>query len=211
MNIYKITPLFLLISLCSCTPEYLTEEELKAYVTDEDNQLSKAINYKGFEAKVTYRPTDLLVLQETGSETQVEKAELERLRKKYGDYYYFILSLSKENKEALYNSDGGYGQFSELVQVLSFRMGQYVNLTTAEQDTIPVGDYVFPRTYGMGGATNLMFAFNREKAGTDEWVQFNLKEFGMGLGSQTFWFRREDLENIPKIKFLEIEGEDKTR
>ncbi|GAA0189796.1 hypothetical protein GCM10009122_50560 [Fulvivirga kasyanovii] len=194
----------MLLFAVACKPEYLSEEELKSYVLDEDNNLSKSSSYKGFDIQVTYRPNDLIILQETGGETAVDTAELKRLESKYSDYYYFILSISRDDKEALYQSGGGQGQFSELVQVLSFRMGQYVNLTTSERDTIPVGDYVYPRTYGMGGATTLMFAFSREKVKADEWLQFNLKEFGMGLGSQTFRFRREDLENVPQIKFTEI-------
>ncbi|ELR73391.1 Putative lipoprotein precursor [Fulvivirga imtechensis AK7] len=192
-----------LLFTLGCKPTYLSEEGLKSYVLDPDNELTKEISYKDYSVKVTFRPADLLIAQETGGETEVEKEELERLRQKYSDHYYFILSLSRDNKEAHYQTGQGFGQFSELVQRLSFRMHEYVNLTTSAQDTIHVGDYIFPRTYGMGGATNLMFAFNREKSIGKEWLQLNLKEFGLGVGNQNFRFRIEDIETVPKINFKE--------
>ncbi|TRX59607.1 hypothetical protein FNH22_10705 [Fulvivirga sp. M361] len=189
-----------LMLLLACTPEYLSEEALKAWIIEQE-ALTKSRAYKGFTTQVTYRPTDLLIAQELGGEEASSTEELQRLENKYSEYYYFILALSRGDKEALYQAEGGYEQFSDLVQTLSFRMGQYLNMTTSGQDTIEVADYVFPRTYGMGGATNLMFVFNKENAWDDDWIQLNLKEFGMGLGNQTFRFKRKDLEDVPRIKF----------
>ena len=198
-SIYLVSFLIILIQ-SSCTPGYVSEAELRAYVL-EKGELTKTREYKGFKTQVTYRPTDLLIAQELGGEAARTQEELNRLGHKYGGYYYFILSLSRGEQEALYGSMGGYGQFSELVQTLSFRMAEYLTITTTGGDTIEVADYIFPRTYGMGGATNLMFVFNKKDAQDDEWVQLNLKEFGLGLGHQTFRFRRRDLEGVPRIKF----------
>ncbi|MEM8567077.1 MAG: hypothetical protein AAGF85_11490 [Bacteroidota bacterium] len=190
----------LILLIQSCTPSYLTEPELQAYIRESET-LTKTREYKGYQIGVSYKPIDLLIAQELGGEVAGSFTRLTELRKKYENYDYFILSLSKADKEALYKTSGGYDQFSDLVQTLSFRMASYVNLTTAGKDTIEVADYVFPRTYGMGSATNLMFVFNKEKTENDEWVQFNLKEFGMGLGNKNFRFRREDLDQVPKIDF----------
>lgn len=200
LNYLVVTGLFFTILGCG-TPEYLSEDDLKAFVLDKDNGLSKEHELKGMKSVVTYRPSDLLVVQETRGETIVDSVELTRLKIKYKNYYYFFLSLSKNSEEAEYQQGSGYGQFSELIQTMAFRMDQYVNMTTNERDTIPVGDYIYPRTFGMSNASTLMFAFNKEKAIGKEWVQFNMKEFGLGVGNQNFRFRVEDLENAPKIKF----------
>ncbi len=194
-----------LLMLFSCTPEFLNEEELKSFVRDEENGLIKSRKLNGYEIQVSYRSTDLIIAQETGGETSVSKEELDRLTNKYADYYYFTLSLSKNNKEALYQSASGQGQFSDLLQTLSFRMANHVNMTTAERDTIYVADYAFPRIFGMGSSTNLMFVFDKNKVEEDEWIQFNLKEFGLGVGNQNFRFRKKDLDNVPKIDFQEIQ------
>lgn len=189
-----------LLSACS-SPTFLSEKELKAYVRDTENEVSREREFKGYKINVTYRPSDLLIAQETRGETTVDSAKLTKLRNKYSNYYYFLLSLSRNNKEAEYQAGGGQRQFSELVQTLAFRMSDYVNLTTSAQDTIPVGDYIYPRTYGMSDASTLMFAFNKEKAKDKEWIQFNMKELGLGIGNMNFRFDTDQLENTPKIKF----------
>jgi len=186
---------------CS-TPEYLSEEALKAYVLESENGVTKKHETNGFQSIVTLRPNDLLILQETRGEVEVDSTTLKKLSNKYKDYYYFILSLSKESKEAEYQTGKGFGQFSDVVQTLSFRMADYVNLTTNTQDTIPVGDYIYPRTFGMSNASTLMFAFNKEKTIDKEWIQFNMKEFGLGIGNQNFRFKIEDLTKVPKINFV---------
>ncbi len=165
-----------------------------------ENDLTKEAGIDGYQVQLTYRPTDLLVHQELDG-GPYDTAEVSGLREKYGRYYYFILSLSRDSKEALHQLDGGMGQYSALVQTLSFRMREYVTLTTSARDTIPVADFMLNRTFGLSQSTDLLFVFAREKARNDEWVQFNLDEFGLGVGNQRFRFRREDLDNVPPLKF----------
>jgi hypothetical protein len=194
----KLYLAFVLIAFGSCKPEYLSPEALTAFVADENNGCATSAKIGETTIAVTYRPTDLLVHQETG-DVAVDPKKLEALRQKYAAYYYFILSLSHNNKEALHQSSGE--QYSDLVQTLSFRMAEYVTLTTAASDTIPVGDFMLNRTFGMSPSTDLLFVFSKEKAKEKEWVQFNLNEFGLGVGNQRFRFRTKDLEGLPEIKF----------
>ncbi|MCZ8072425.1 MAG: hypothetical protein O9311_18935 [Cytophagales bacterium] len=187
--------------LISCRSKTVpSEKELVAYVNDEGNGLKKKIKAGDTDVTVTYRPTDLLVAQELRSSERADTIKVNNLRKKYRGYYYFVLGLSKNDKEALHQTDG-FGQYSELVQTLSFRMGDYVTLTTAASDTIPVGDFILDRTYGLSSSTNILFAFNRQKAIGKEWVQFNLNELGMGLGNLRLRFRSRDIVNVPSINF----------
>lgn len=184
--------------LIACKPDVLSPEALSAYVADGENGLQKSVSVGQTVINVTYRPTDLWVLQETGT-GPIDATKIEALRKKYGQYYYFILSLSDQDKEALHQASGE--QYSELVQTLSFRMNEYVTLTTTAQDTIPVGDFMLNRTYGLNKSTDLLFVFSREQAIGRDWVQFNLNEFGLGAGNQRFRFRTIDLEEVPAIDF----------
>jgi hypothetical protein len=57
------------------------------------------------------------------------------------------------------------------------------------------------RTYGLSSTTDLLFVFNKKKAAGTDWVQFNLNEFGLGLGNQRFRFSTMDLEETPQINF----------
>jgi hypothetical protein len=193
--------LYLLISfaVAGCSPpEYLTAEELTKYISDPENGLVQRAEANGYSMDVTYNPTDLLVKQEAGD--NVDDLKITALRDKYSKYYYFILTLSKNNSEALQPSNQGLAQYSELVQTLSFRMGSYVNLTTSAKDTIPTADFILDRTYGLSNTTSMLFVFSREKTKGKEWLQFNLNEFGLVIGNQRFRFSVKDLEDAPKIK-----------
>jgi hypothetical protein len=188
-----------LLALSCTTPEYLTPEELNKFISDADNGLIQKNEVNGYVLEVAYKPTDLWVHQEIEGES-VDAKKIKSFRSKYDPYYYFILNLSKNNNEAL-QVDGNFGQYSELVQTLSFRMNDYVNLTTAAQDTIPTADAILNRTFGLSEATSVLFVFSKEKAKGKEWVQFNLNEFGMGVGNQRFRFKVKDLEQVPHINF----------
>lgn len=186
------------IVMLGCDRKVLSPEELSSFVVNEEHGLKKSTEVNHVNIAVTYRPVDLLVYQEAGKQIAEEK-EIENLRTKYGQYLYFILSLSHDNKEALHQT--GVSQYSDLVQTLSFRMNEYVTMTTAANDTIPVGDFMLNRTYGMSSSTDILFVFNKEKAIGQDWIQFNLNEFGLGTGNQRFRFDMEKLVNAPQIKF----------
>lgn len=187
-----------LLLLTGCTQvSYLSEEELGKYILNEDNGLIKKKEAGGLNLQVYYKPTGLLVAQELGQKQ--DTALYNQLNKKYGAYAYFVLDLSSNDKNALYQS-GSYDRFSENLQTLAFRMDQFANLTTSAQDTIPVGDFIYPRLYGMSSSATVMFVFNNKKVWDADWVSFNLSEFGMGSGNQQFRFDVNDLKKAPKLK-----------
>jgi hypothetical protein len=97
--------------------------------------------------------------------------------------------------------DGGSTNFSAMVETLSFRMGEYVALVTSSRDTIPVQDFVLDRTYGMSKSTDLLFVFDKAAAKDSDWIQFNLDEFGLGLGNHRFRFSKEKLDEVPQLTF----------
>jgi len=202
IRLYLFVFVLFAFGLANCSvQDFKTAEELSHFVHNTENGLKKSVEVNGIKAEVTFRPTDLWVHQELG-DVSGSVNEIEQLRTKYKDYYYFILSLSRSNKEALHQVQGGMEQYSELVQVLSFRMPEYTTLTTSAADTIPVADFMLNRTYGMSSSTDVLFVFNREKAKQQEWVQFNLNEFGLNIGNQRFRFRCQDLDQAPQLQFI---------
>lgn len=189
----------LCIALGSCHPKEMSVEELKLFLVDQDNGLQHSAEADGTKVFVTFRPIDLLIDQEVDG-ASVDKKTLISLRKKYSDFYYFILSVTKSDEEVLHLT-GDMGKYSQLVETMSFRMQDYVTLTTASQDTIPVGDFMMNRTYGLGSSTDILFSFDKKKTLDDGWVQFNLDEFGFGLGNKRFRFAISDMENAPNVRF----------
>ncbi|NOS93653.1 MAG: hypothetical protein HOP30_17180 [Cyclobacteriaceae bacterium] len=190
----------LLVTFGSCAKQKVSEEELKKYIRDVDNGLRQSIKAGEFAVEATYQPTDLFVLRELGS-SKADTASLNKWHKKYGGHYYFILSISKNGKEAITPTQMPYDEFSDLLQTVSFRLGEYINMTTAKQDTIPLADFIYNRTFGMATGSDILMVFDKKKAAQTDWVQINLKELGLGLGTQNFRFDRERLDEAPEIDF----------
>lgn len=189
---------FLCFLLISCGPNTVsTDEELQAYILDEDNGLVKKWNDGDLNVDIILRPSESLVAQEIGK-GRPDTTTVSRLRKKYSKNLYFMMSVSKGDAEALHSLDG-FGEYSEVLQVLSFRMNEFVRLTTSENDTIPVADFLLNRTYGLTRSTDILFVFSNEKIKDDRWIQFEFNEFGLKTGIQKFRFNTADIYAAPTI------------
>jgi len=188
------------ISLFACSQEHVSLEGLQSYIADEDNGLQKSIEVDGTQITVTYRPSDLIVDQEIGGE-QVDKETLLSIQRRYSSSFYFVVSLAKEHKDIM-QQVADKVDYGELVQTLSFHMPAYTFLTTSKIDTIAVDDFALNRSFGLSNSTDLLFVFSRNDVKTDDdWVEFNLNEFGLGVGNQRFRFRLSDIANAPQLKF----------
>jgi len=192
-----------ILFLAACEKQVVTEAGLLAYVQDKDNGLIQEKEKNSYKVRVLIKPTDLLVAQSI--QGPISKKELQTLRNNYSNYQYFLLSLSHNQKNALYGMRSGYGQFSEMLQTLAFRMDEYVQLITANKDTIPVADFIYPRLYGASPSTDVLFVFNSKNVHRARWVQFTIEEFGLGVGRQKFRFNTRDIVNAPEIKFKIVE------
>jgi hypothetical protein len=181
-----------------------TPKELEEFISDPENRLIQTSEMNDMKVTVRYKPTALLVYQELGDRI-TDTAAVSRVEKKYNDYLYFILSISRDQGEILQPATL-QSQYGDLVQTLSFRMNNFANLTTNIRDTIPVADFILNRTFGMSNSTDLLFVFSKTKCKDSEWVQFNLNEFGLGLGNQRFRFNVDDLDRVQKLRFKMQEG-----
>jgi hypothetical protein len=179
--------------------QYLSDKDLIKYVQNEKNGLKQKQKAGEVDIIITYRPTDLLVIQELGEQRTTSAIEI--ARKKFQQYYYFMLSLSKNGKEALHQNES-YNQYSDLVQKLSFRLPEYVTMTTLN-DTIPVADFYLNRTFGLASSTDLLIVFEKAKAKNSETIQININEFGMNTGNCRFKFRKSDIDECPVISIKE--------
>jgi len=191
------------VSVLSCAKNYVTEKELKKYILDEKNGLRKSVQHGDYTVDAIYRPNDLLMLQEMGS-SKPDSSLIKKLRGKYSSHYYFILSISKKGKEVVSPASMPYDEFSDLLQNVSFRMGEFVNITTAKQDTIALADFIYNRTFGMSSSSEILLVFDKKKVTDTDWVQINLGELGLGIGTQNFRFEKEKLDEAPRIDFKEL-------
>lgn len=167
-------------------------EAVTKYVSESENKLHKVKEIEKLKYSLTYRPTILMVEQELRGEKDEQAAK--KAYAKYKPYYYFILNMSIDDKDALYKGSASQAQFSENIQKFSFQMGDYIYAYT-NKDTIGLADFYTPNMYGYAKSTQVLLVFDRTQI-KEEHFKINIEELGYGVGRQTFEFDKDDLEAI---------------
>lgn len=205
MFITRLTHILILICClpfvysCNKRPEVVTKDELIVYLA-EAKALNPSIERNNVQMTVKYQPQQLLIQREWEHSAQNDTSLLQQLKHKYAEHYYFVLELSSNNKEAL-REVGDFSRYSDMVQVLSFQMLPYINITTNKRDTVAMTDYVFEQNYGIGNANRLLLVFPANKIAQAEKYELNIREFGMNTGNVNFSFRRKDIQLIPSLRY----------
>lgn len=195
--IYSIVVSFLLLVGCKMSK---TEEELQAYINNEKNGLVKQKNIGDVTYKVIYKPTDLIVAQFLAQQDKTNHAKIDSLRRRLEKYYYFLVSISRNQNEVLATAKSTEEMNNEMMELM-FHMGQYIT-ATAEKDTLLLVDYIYPRMYGASRSTDLLFVFEREKPRNKaKEIIIAIDDIGMGVGLNKFIFDRDDLVNSPTLQF----------
>jgi hypothetical protein len=176
-----IVCLLVLFTACS---QQMSKKEMLTWMSNPDNGLVHEKVLNGTSIKLQYKPYQLLAMQEISAMDSLTEKKEKEIIQRYSQQHYFTLSLSQGNKEVLRNL-ANQQQFSAMVQQLAFNMGQVVVLTTAERDTLSLLDYHYPRLYGMGNSTDILFVFEREEESTKH-LTFYLNEFGLRTGNTRF-------------------------
>ncbi|MEM1323737.1 MAG: hypothetical protein AAGG75_25980 [Bacteroidota bacterium] len=190
-----------LLFITACSPQLNSTEDLRAYVAEPGNGLSKEKTFGELNVRLSYRPTDLLVGQELGSEAPTAFG-IDSLRKQYDDYLYFLLSYSANGKEIESWRVQSQQQFGMRVQALAFGMAEQVKLSSNTRDSIPLVDFIYQRTFGGGSSSDVLFAFDRKAAADADWLSFRLQDIGLGIGTNHFRFETSAIDRIPRVPFL---------
>lgn len=188
--------------MVSCTAKKQSEEQIQQYMHTPSNGLIQEDSINGIKISVQNKPVALIVAQELRGAEVVNDSIQEAVQKQFADNLYFNLNLSIGDKDPLLYS-GNLSNFSSMLQTMAFQMDQFVFLTTSDKDTIPVADFIYPRMYGMGAGSSIMFAFSKEKIkarGHDpEKISFHLLDFGMNTGNRKYEFEMEDIQDVPAL------------
>lgn len=200
---YIIRLIFVFLIVVSCRGKrFETKETLLSYVRDSEHGYYQEKSVRGYNFSLLYKPTDLLVSQELGS--SIEESKVSALREKYSNYLYFVLSISKDNKDLLRVSPKTREDFGSMVHDLSFGMGNHVHLYTSDRDTLGMLDYVYPRYYGMMDSTSFLFVYPRDRRMfNSEYLHFTVGDLGLYTGEVKFKIGTELIEREPSIKFKE--------
>ncbi len=190
-----------IVFLYSCTQKsFDSKDELWEYLRNDDNEYLHKKSVNGYDFSLLYKPTDILVDQELGNDHT--KKDIKRLRGKYSQYLYFILSMSRGNKELLSTTPKNRQEFGAMVNQLAFGMGEKVHVFTPQKDTLELLDYVYPRMYGMSKSTSMLFVYPRDnKFLQEEYLNFTIEDLGAYTGEVKFKIPTKRIKNEPKLKF----------
>ena len=199
-NILFFLVSILLISAC-VSKSFDSEKEYLTFLYDESNGYLYSKNVNDFKYSLLYRPVDLMVNTDL-ERSLVNHNVVDSLRNKYGEFLYFSLSMSKNNKELLSVVPKNKQEYGVLSKQLTFDMRDKVHLFTQKKDTIDLIDFVYSKLYGMSNSTDLLFVFPRDKKFLNgEYLNFTIEDFGLFTGEVKFKVPIKNIINEPKINY----------
>lgn len=189
-NLYLLF-LFGFLFLVSCEPTIRNKEELVNYVNNPENGLNIENEVNGIKINCSYFPSILIneKLKNPSAKTEDDK---------FSEFVYFRIGFSKDGKELLKQLE--YSLYSEMVQVLSFRMTNYIAIHIKGKEPVVPADCLFQQTYGLSNANELLVVFNKKDLENQEEFKLVVNEFGLGLGYQQFQLENKQIKDIDKIK-----------
>ncbi|WP_146166617.1 hypothetical protein ABZR88_02540 [Mucilaginibacter yixingensis] len=154
-----------------------------AYVNDPANGLTKNTQMDGVKISLAYRPKQLAPSWRTTVS---------------GRPCCFLLGLSKNNKELLRQLS--YNEYSDLVQILSFRISDFIALVPDGKKPVSPMTCYFLQTYGTTTANQVLIVFDERDLERCRRFKILIKEFGLNIGSLCFEFEQKDITAISTLK-----------
>lgn len=185
-----------LVFSCFYRTRYVSKEELVQYILNPENGLIKTEQRNGFDIQVLYRPNDLIVEQLAVITTQVEWDSLSHA---LAPYRYFIVKISKDNKELETHAAASPELHRKLIEHLNSGIAQDFK-AIAGKDTLDVDQVVYTPFFGTANQTSFMLVFktNESKLSTTNLI-YNDSFFGLGLVD--YEFKKSELKRIPRLTF----------
>jgi hypothetical protein len=192
---YKLFGICLLLFCISCRGPIKSREVLLDYINDPAHGLKQIREINTIKAVLTYKPWQLL----TPSMRQLKTSTPVSGGFNYNNKLFFVLSLSADQKELLRQLE--YGQYSEMVQLMSFRMPDYIKVKTdLGKEYIPE-NCILQQTYGLANSNSLLIIFKNNELLSSKQLHIKIREFGLNIGNMNFVFDSDNIKNIPEIAF----------
>jgi hypothetical protein len=187
-----MTIILLFFAMACSKVKPVSERELNEYVLDEKNGLIQTVEENGLKITMTYRPSEFIAKQQIIKNTRLE---YDSLNEYFSSYLYFLMEITYNNKDLETSFALKPSNFASNISYLSDKMGEDIKLVS-ETETLPIVDYVYARSYGVG-PSQFLLAFEKPKSNQ---FQVEMKTYAIGIGNHSFSFNKKDLENRPHLK-----------
>ena len=188
----------MLLLTWACAPETISLDELKKYPMNPEHGLIQKVEKGNTVLEMYYKPKELIIAQELSAHPTDE--ERKSLARTYDSLDYFVLRLSRNGQEIENGYASDPAQFTDVLSYLSYYIGPDIYMIQ-QQDTVPILDAVYARTFGATDATNVMAVFKSKLTSHSgpTTIYFNDTRFGTGLNE--FVFDSDRIKSIPTLKF----------
>jgi hypothetical protein len=190
--------LILSVTVISCkTADSVSMEELKSFVLEPGHGLNQSVTRNEIRLEVTYRPKDLVIVQDVGTENKTKwvetKAQLDSLD-------YFVLKISRQGEEVQNTLAGDQVKFNSAISYLSSGIENDIFMTMEEGEVVRMESSSFVPTFGISNGTTVLLVFKSylDKRARDFSIIFRDSMFG--TGSSEFRFAGSDITNVPSLQ-----------
>lgn len=185
---------------CNSQGELNYEQYLK-YVHNPHNGLVKTVESNGTSITCSYKPTDLLIRQETSGEELSPKL-YDSLQRHFDRYYFFVISYSQNNEPFLNQFIDSPESYQRVVSYLSSDLSNDLVLKTNNGSQFRVFDFILSTSSGATRSSDVLIAFKPESAIQGD---FNIELASStitGLERCKFNFKASALKRIPRLRKL---------
>ncbi len=186
-------------SLVACHRD-LPIQEYTAYLNNPANGLVQTDTGNGLDMVCAFKPTELLVYQETAGAGAGTATPIDSARAQYRNNVYVTLSFATNGQEIENAFLRDEPVHNACLSYLTHYVYQDVALCTAT-DTIPATASTYARQYGSTRASTVLVVFT--KGATDLRHGFDILYRGdkFNLGTMRFPFAALALRNIPSLRY----------
>ena len=192
----------LILTAFSCTSNMFdSKTEMLAFLGAEENGFKQSKSINGVDFTLMYRPTDLMVHQDWKQSKDL--TIIPELRKKYEDYIYINLSISRNKKDILSTHIGGKNEYGQMVNTMSFSVGNSIHLIGQQsKDTLSTEDFISPRLYGLNKASSVLLIYPRTNLiDREEELVLSIEDFGLNTGNVKFKIPSSIIKDQPTLSF----------
>lgn len=191
MKISFLPAILLIISLASCRQNLESKSDYLSWFADDRNGLTKKQTVNGIDFIVTYRPTEVLLMQELDLSRDYSENEIKQIRSSYDSSLHFLMEISFPKDYAIKNSTD-QSTFLKFFQELAFGIEDKVELITPD-GIYPPAFFHYERGYELAKKERFLFSFMKPDAKNFKEITFQYKDDLFNTSVLNFTF---DLKNI---------------
>lgn len=195
----KYFMILVMLSLCACR-KGLPPQQYVQYVQDAKNGLLKNVQVSEWEYKIQYRPAEFILLTEgkTVSDGKVRKKRNEQL----SDMAWFNISFQHIDGKIspLRYALSSRGEYDLRLNYFLNEAARSIKLICNWKDTLTPTSYLFENHYNLTPQETMVVGFHLPSGAIDE-MQLSYEDRIFKTGIIKTIFRKEDLDNIPKLVY----------